>query len=142
MTHGTQCTTVFWLSPGSAPVTGNKCALDRLLLAPPRACCAHTTQPSQVPSQALCPLPADFDVPLWKLGTKTYHVLRDGSVLAAFSDPRVAGTRLRLVPPGGGAPKIINTGVWVCGVDGQGLTGTSYLCLLRNHCQVTDVTWP
>ncbi len=42
-------------------------------------------------ARRLLPMEAELAAPMWVFGQKPYHVLRDGRILAVFSDPKEAG---------------------------------------------------
>lgn len=48
-------------------------------------------------ARGLLPREAEFAAPMWVFGQKPFHVLRDGRILAVYSDPKEAGKALYLL---------------------------------------------
>ncbi|GLC60849.1 hypothetical protein PLESTB_001683100 [Pleodorina starrii] len=67
-------------------------------------------------AEPVSPMEAEWGFPAWNLDRRSYQILDDGSVLAVFTDPRVAGQTLALLQPptdSGGAWRLsrINAGM-------------------------------
>lgn len=56
--------------------------------------------------QNLCPMEAEFGVPQWVFGRTTYGFLPDGEIVCSYHGD--GGTRLALLPKGGGAPRALD----------------------------------
>ncbi|KAI7838093.1 hypothetical protein COHA_008101 [Chlorella ohadii] len=65
--------------------------------------------PGNGTARRLLPMEAELAAPMWVFGQKPYHVLRDGRILAVFSDPKEAGSTLALIDPASGSMTRLDT---------------------------------